>query len=242
MGLRFVGLNDAEAQAADGRNGLARGAGNFAVEVSWGHRTLLAEDTRALRAHGDVGTQSGAEQAPTSSNDQLVRSGAGQRTGRGCRREAGRGGKSSEVLSLLQRAIAAHEKAASQLVEQLKVKDDQIAALNERLRESNLLMGSPQKQLPAPASKGEGSRKPPRRCDALKHSRCPHRHRRRRAGDFPKPGGSVLVRLDARGRSWESAGHRVRLRPLTAHRDAVNAAADLRSPGAGPGGTANSYL
>ena len=61
-------------------------------------------------------------------------------------------GESADMLSLLQRAIAAHEKAASQLVEQLKVKDDQIAALNERLQESNLLMGSLQKQLPAPAA------------------------------------------------------------------------------------------
>ena len=57
-------------------------------------------------------------------------------------------GESAGTLSLLERAIAAHEKAAAQLFEQLKVKDDQISALNERLRESNLLMASLQKQLP----------------------------------------------------------------------------------------------
>lgn len=70
-------------------------------------------------------------------------------------------GESSEVLGILQRAITAHEKAASQLVEQLKVKDDQIAALNDRLRESNLLMGSLQKQLAGShgeAGRGVGSR------------------------------------------------------------------------------------
>ena len=65
-------------------------------------------------------------------------------------------GEPSGTLSLLERAIAAHERSASQLVEQLKVKDEQIAALNERLRESNLLMGSLQKQLAGPAGKWAG--------------------------------------------------------------------------------------
>ena len=34
----LVGLNDAEAQAANGCDGLACGSGNFAVEVALGHR------------------------------------------------------------------------------------------------------------------------------------------------------------------------------------------------------------
>jgi len=59
-------------------------------------------------------------------------------------------GESAGALSVIERAMAAHEKAASQICEQLRVKDEQIAALNERLRESNLLMGSLQKQLAAP--------------------------------------------------------------------------------------------
>jgi hypothetical protein len=72
--------------------------------------------------------------------------------------------------------------------------------------------------------------------DAVIH----HRHQRRRY--LPEPGGSVLDRLDARGRSRNTAGHRVRLRPSTMHRDAVNPVADLRIPGAGRGCNANPYV
>lgn len=57
-------------------------------------------------------------------------------------------GESSELLNLLQRAIDAKEQAEIRLFEQLRVKDEQIASLNERLHESNILMGSLQKQLP----------------------------------------------------------------------------------------------
>jgi len=59
----------------------------------------------------------------------------------------------SPPLALLERVLAAQEKATTQLMEQLKVKDDQIAALNERLRESNVLMASLQQQLPEPNKK-----------------------------------------------------------------------------------------
>jgi hypothetical protein len=61
-----------------------------------------------------------------------------------------RGGESGDLFSLAQRALAAQEAATSHLVEQLRVKDEQIAALNDRLRESNVLMASLQKQLPEP--------------------------------------------------------------------------------------------
>jgi len=57
-------------------------------------------------------------------------------------------GDSSDLFSLFQRAIDAKEKAEARLFEQLRVKDEQIAALNERLRESNVLMASLQRQLP----------------------------------------------------------------------------------------------
>jgi hypothetical protein len=57
------------------------------------------------------------------------------------------------VLAVLQRAIDAKEKVTAELFSQLRVKDEQIAALNERLRESNVLMQSLQKQLPEPAGK-----------------------------------------------------------------------------------------
>src|SRR5205814_5000342 len=60
-------------------------------------------------------------------------------------------GESSGLMNLLQRAIDAKEKAEARLFEQLRTKDEQIAALNERLRESNVLMQSLQKQLPEPA-------------------------------------------------------------------------------------------
>ena len=54
-----------------------------------------------------------------------------------------REGESGDFVALMQRVT-------TQLTEQLRVKDDQIAALNERLRESNLLMASLQQQLPEP--------------------------------------------------------------------------------------------
>lgn len=57
-------------------------------------------------------------------------------------------GDSSELLTLLQRITDAKEQAEARLFEQLRIKDEQIAALNDRLRESNVLMASLQKQLP----------------------------------------------------------------------------------------------
>jgi hypothetical protein len=63
--------------------------------------------------------------------------------------------ESGEMFALLQRAMAAKESAEAKLFDQLKTKDDQIAglqqtvtSLNERLRESNMLMASAQRQLP----------------------------------------------------------------------------------------------
>jgi hypothetical protein len=53
----------------------------------------------------------------------------------------------------LQRTIEAKKKAEAGLFEQLRVKDEQIAALNDRLRESNVLMQSLQKQLPEAGKK-----------------------------------------------------------------------------------------
>jgi hypothetical protein len=64
---------------------------------------------------------------------------------------ASRGGESSNLMDLLQRTIEAKEQAEARLFEQLRVKDEQIAALHDRLRESNVLMQSLQKQLPEPA-------------------------------------------------------------------------------------------
>lgn len=68
---------------------------------------------------------------------------------------------SGDAVALLQRALAAQEGITDQLIQQLKVKDSQIEgmqqfmhSLNERLRESNVLMASLQKQLPAPTEKG----------------------------------------------------------------------------------------
>jgi hypothetical protein len=61
------------------------------------------------------------------------------------------GGESADLMNLLQRTIDAKEKAEARLFEQLRVKDEQIAALHDRLRESNVLMQSLQKQLPEPA-------------------------------------------------------------------------------------------
>ena len=70
------------------------------------------------------------------------------------RTEEGRG-ESGNVLALLERAMHAKEEAEAKLFEQLKTKDNQIAglqqtvtSLNERLRESNVLMASLQRQLP----------------------------------------------------------------------------------------------
>ena len=67
-------------------------------------------------------------------------------------------GESPDWISLMQRVTDAKEKAEERLYDQirvkddqLKAKDDQIAALNERLRESNFLMQSLQKQLPEPS-------------------------------------------------------------------------------------------
>ncbi len=60
-------------------------------------------------------------------------------------------GESSNLMDLLQRTIEAKEQAEARLFEQLRVKDEQIAALHDRLRESNVLMQSLQKQLPEPA-------------------------------------------------------------------------------------------
>lgn len=64
-------------------------------------------------------------------------------------------GESPDVLALLQRAMTAKENAEAKLFDQLKTKDEQIAglqhtvtSLNERLRESNVLMASLQRQLP----------------------------------------------------------------------------------------------
>jgi hypothetical protein len=66
------------------------------------------------------------------------------------------GGEAADVFALLQRAMAAKEQAEEKLFDQLKTKDTQItglqqtvSSLNERLRESNLLMASSfQQQLP----------------------------------------------------------------------------------------------
>lgn len=66
-------------------------------------------------------------------------------------------GESPEWLSFIQRITDAKEKAEERLFEQLRVKDEQIAAkdtqiaeLAARLRESNILMQALQKQLPEP--------------------------------------------------------------------------------------------
>jgi hypothetical protein len=84
------------------------------------------------------------------------------------------GGESGDLLALLQRAMAAKEQAEAKLFDQLKTKDEQMAglqqtitSLNERLRESNMLMASVQRQLPegkkalAGMIKAEASRTPP---------------------------------------------------------------------------------
>lgn len=72
-------------------------------------------------------------------------------------------GDSGNVLDLLQRAMTAKEQAESRLFDQLKTKDEQIsglqqtvASLNERLRESNLLMANIQQQLPSPKAEANG--------------------------------------------------------------------------------------
>ncbi len=64
-------------------------------------------------------------------------------------------GESGDLFALLQRTIAAKEHAEAKLFDQLKTKDEQMAglqqtitSLNERLRESNMLMASVQRQLP----------------------------------------------------------------------------------------------
>lgn len=71
-------------------------------------------------------------------------------------------GESGNVMVLLQRAMAAKEQAEARLFDQLKTKDEQIAglqqtvaSLNERLRESNLLMANVQKQLPSPKAEAK---------------------------------------------------------------------------------------
>jgi hypothetical protein len=72
--------------------------------------------------------------------------------------------------------------------------------------------------------------------DAVTH----HRYQGRRY--LPKPGGPVLDRMDAKGRSRNTTGHRVPLRPSTTHRDAVNPVADLYIVGTDRGYTANSFM
>lgn len=69
-------------------------------------------------------------------------------------RESG-AAESGDLFALLQRAMAAKDSAEAKLFDQLKTKDDQIAglqqtvtSLNERLRESNVLMAAQQRQLP----------------------------------------------------------------------------------------------
>lgn len=64
-------------------------------------------------------------------------------------------GESADMLAVVDRVLRAKEEAEAKLFEQLKIKDAQIAgqqqtitALNERLRESNVLMASLQRQLP----------------------------------------------------------------------------------------------
>ena len=88
--------------------------------------------------------------------DAPVATSAGEKPGTGV-------GESADVLALLQRAMAAKEQAESRLFDQLKTKDEQISglqqtvtSLNERLRESNLLMGSLQRQLPPPNKAAAG--------------------------------------------------------------------------------------
>lgn len=63
----------------------------------------------------------------------------------------------TDAVAVLQRALSAQEAVTERLLEQLKAKDSQIEgmqtfmqSLNERLRESNLLMAALQKQLPLP--------------------------------------------------------------------------------------------
>lgn len=70
----------------------------------------------------------------------------------------------TDAVAVLQRALAAQETVTERLLEQLKAKDAQIEgqqqfmqSLNERLRESNLLMASLQKQLPGPTLPGAES-------------------------------------------------------------------------------------
>ena len=72
-------------------------------------------------------------------------------------------GESTGVLTLLERAMHAKEEAEAKLFEQLKTKDNQIAglqqtvtSLNERLRESNVLMASLQRQLPEGKERAAG--------------------------------------------------------------------------------------
>jgi len=71
-------------------------------------------------------------------------------------------GEAADFLNLLQRVTDAKEQAEARLFEQLRVKDEQIAALNDRLRESNILMKSLQMQLP------EASKVPTSVVDAAK--------------------------------------------------------------------------
>lgn len=59
-------------------------------------------------------------------------------------------GESVDFPIMLQRVLDAKQQSETRLFEQLRVKDEQIVALNDRLRESNLLMASLQRQLPAP--------------------------------------------------------------------------------------------
>jgi hypothetical protein len=68
-------------------------------------------------------------------------------------RSEGSGAGDSNLVALLQRAIEAKEQAEARLFEQLRVKDEQIASLSERLRESHILLQSAQKQLAEPAKK-----------------------------------------------------------------------------------------
>jgi chromosome segregation ATPase len=80
--------------------------------------------------------------------EELVRRRLGNASSNASDLHAGRGGESAATLSLLERAITQFAEQLKVKDEQLKVKDQQISSLNERLRESNLLMASLQQQLP----------------------------------------------------------------------------------------------
>ncbi|HUY33161.1 MAG TPA: hypothetical protein VMV69_10295 [Pirellulales bacterium] len=96
-------------------------------------------------------------------SEELVRRELGESAATAVPKQGAAMGESAitDAVVVLERALSAQEAVTERLLEQLKVKDAQIEgmqqfmhSLNERLRESNILMGSLQKQLPGPSWKG----------------------------------------------------------------------------------------